>query len=104
MKRDTVGKISTDLLNDETPLDHSAFEQMQESLSDYEKNLVEAVESGKKTFFGDFYIVVETKKEPKMQNVIRNYFFSRQTCPTPIYDEAVYRYNAKDEAIEFLWV
>ena len=39
-----------------------------------------------------------------MKNVIRNYFIHRKTCPTPTYDNVVYRYNFKDEFIELLWV
>ncbi len=103
-KRDTVGKISSDLLMNSDYLDHSPEEQMREQLEDYEKNVLEAIEIGKKQYDGDFYIVVETKKEPKMKNVIRNYFIARQTCPTPTYDNSVYKYHWKDEHLEFLWV
>jgi hypothetical protein len=55
-------------------------------------------------YYGDFYLVVETKKEPKMQNVLRNYFFHRSSCPTPTYDNTVYKYHKADDRIEFLWV
>lgn len=103
-KRDTVGKISSELLFNADYLDHSPEEQMREQLEDYEKNVLEAIETGKKLYDGDFYIVVETKKEPKMQNVIRNYFIARQTCPTPTYDNSVYKYHWRDEHLEFLWV
>ncbi len=103
-KRATVGKLSWDLLEHATPADHSAEEQMREQLNDYERNVFEAVENGKKQFDYDFYIVVETKKEPKMKNVIRNYFFTRSTCPTPTYDNSVYKYHRSSEQLEFLWV
>ncbi len=103
-KRDTVGKISWDLLANASFLDHSADEQMREQLDDYEINIHEAIERGKKEFPHDFYIVVETKKEPKMKNVIRNYFIIRSTCPTPQYDNSVYHYHRIDEKLEFLWV
>lgn len=103
-KRDTVGKISWDLLANASFLDHSADEQMREQLDDYEDNVQEAIDRGKKEFQNDFYIVVETKKEPKMKNVIRNYFIIRSTCPTPQYDNTVYHYHRSTEQIEFLWV
>jgi len=104
MKRETVGKLSTELLQDAEYLTHSPHEQMQKQLEDYENNFYTCLELGKKKYDGDFYIVVETKKEPLMKNVIRNYFIHRKTCPTPTYDNVVYRYNFKDEFIELLWV
>lgn len=104
MKRDTVGKISWDLLAGASPLDHSSEEQMKEQLDTFESEMYQAIDRGKKTFSDGFYIVVETKKEPKMKNVIRNYFIIRQSCPTPQYDNAVYRYHPHSEQLEFLWV
>ncbi len=103
-RKETVGKISWDLLANSAPLDHSADEQMKEQLDAYESNVYEAIERGKKLFHYDFYIVVETKKEPKMKNVIRNYFMVRESCPTPQYDNVVYKYHRQAEQCEFLWV
>jgi hypothetical protein len=103
-RRETVGKISTDLLWGAQELDHSAEEQMREMLELWETNLLECIERGKKEFPHDFYIVVDTKKEPKMQNVLRNVFIPRSTCPTPTYDNSVYKYHRSDENLEFLWV
>lgn len=104
MKRDTVGKISWDLLANAAPINHSPEEQMQEQLEDYENNVYEAIERGIKEFPEDFYVVVETKKEPKMKNVLRNYFMIRKSCPTPQYDNVVYRYHRVSENCELLWV
>ena len=101
--RDTVGKLST-LILDKEPNDHSAHEQMQEQLADYEKNFWETVDKGKRIYAGDFYINIITKKERIMQNVIRNYFFTTSSCPTPTYDQAVHKFNFKNESIDFLWV
>jgi len=104
MSRETVGKISWDLLAKADILDHSADEQMREQLDTFEEEMYKAIDRGKQTFPDGFYIVVETKKEPKMKNVIRNYFIIRQSCPTPQYDNAVYRYHSISEQLEFLWV
>jgi hypothetical protein len=102
--RDTVGKISWDLLDKSSPADHSADEQMREQLEQWDNNIEDTVAAGKKIYPGDFYLVVETKKEPKMKNVIRNYFIHRRTCPTPQYDNSVYKYHILDDRVEFLWV
>jgi len=101
--RDTIGKISSDLLI--KPLETtSAIEQTNEQLGDYDKNINAAVDRGLKDYFGDFFLVVLTKKERLMQNVIRNYFFCRKTCPSPEYDQVVYHYHRTADEVEFLWV
>jgi|SoiMetStandDraft_2_1073263.scaffolds.fasta_scaffold00037_5 hypothetical protein len=103
MIRETVGKVSSDLIKKphETT---SPVEQMREQLGEYDKNIMECVERNKKDFPGDFYVVVLTKRERLMQNVLRNYFYGRVSCPTPDWDQAVYKYNRKDDGIIFMWV
>jgi hypothetical protein len=102
-KRDTVGKIAADLAL-RTPYSTDPIEIERELHKDYVKNIFECVQSSKKQFNGDFFVVVLTKKEPLMQNVLRHYYFSRHSCPTPDYDQTVYHYHLKEDDIEFLWV
>ena len=102
-KKKTVGEYSLEL-SGKDPGTHSAVDQMREQLEDYEKNIHECVESHKGAFEGDFYIVCLTKKERLMQNVMRGYFFARQSCPTPDYDQSVYKYIKEDDRLDFLWV
>lgn len=104
MKKETAGKIATDLMYKSDIPDHSVHEQMQEMLEGYEKNVIECIERGKKLFPQDFFIVAETKREKALKNIIRQYFIPRLSCPTPCYDNTVYKYHAKDEHLEFLWV
>lgn len=104
MTRETVGKLSSDLIVKSSDNKHSAHDQMEEQLKDYEKNVDDAIRQGVKLFDGDFYVVVLTKKERLMENVIRNYFFPRSTCPTPEWDQAVYRYLRGSGTVQFLWV
>lgn len=54
-------------------------------------------------FKGDFFIEALIKKEKLLENVIRNYFIPRKTCPTPHYDQTLYRYNSQNDEIEFIW-
>ncbi len=103
MTREKVGKVAHDLLL-KKPDALSPIEQMRESLTDYDKHLFEKVAEGKKLYSGDFYLTVLTKKERAMQNVLRNYFFHRHTCPTPEWDQTVYRYIRADDDVRFLWV
>lgn len=102
-KRDTVGAISSKLLL-EQPASQDPIELQREMQEDYIKNLCECVEKHKNSLFGNFFIIVITKNERLMPNVFRNYFTARQTCPSPDYDQTVFRYNRQAEQIEFIWV
>ncbi len=105
MTKETVGKISSDLIIDQVDDTHSAHEQMQEQLTDWDRELETCVKSCLNAYpIGDFYVVVITKKEKLMQNVLRNYFYGRYSCPTPDWDQVVYKYHRADNRIEFLWV
>jgi len=103
-ERETAGKISADLMKNFKDNTHTPREQMQEQLAQYDEQLHICVNKHKIEFAGDFYVVVLTKKERLMKNVLRNYFIARRTCPTPEWDQAVYKYNRKPDHIEFLLV
>ena len=103
-RRETVGKVASDLMAKDIKVTHSAREQANSQLSEYEKNVEECLQIHKKKFPDDFYIVVDTKKEKLMPNVIRNYFYGRLSCPTPNYDQVVYKYTQKDNQLKLIWV
>lgn len=103
MTRETVGSLSRSLMLKE-PDTRDPIELEREMHKDYEKNILLCIEDGKKYYKNFFYIIVITKKERLMPNVLRNYFFHRSSCPTPDYDQALYRYTIHDDKIEFLWV
>lgn len=99
----TVGKIATDLAAQDTHA-QSPIELERAMHKDYEENVQQCIERGKKEHPGDFYIVVITKKERLLQNVLRHYYLHRATCPTPEYDQTVYKYFREHDAHQFLWV
>ena len=103
MKKKTVGQVAVDLMA-KPENQHTVTDQMRENLTDYDKNIWECVLTNKKQYIGDFYIVVECKKERLLENVLRNFFFARSTAPTPTWDQAVYKYHKVDDFLEFLWV
>lgn len=103
MTKETVGSISSQLMQKQ-PETTSPIDQMREQLSDWDKNIWECIDRSKKDFIGDFYIIVITKNERLMKNVFRNFFYARLSCPTPDYDQTVYKYHRHDDEIEFLWV
>ena len=102
IKKDTVGSISSSLLQkDQETRDPIALQR--EMQQKYLDSLIECAQRCKKNFPGDFFIVVITKNERLMKNVFRNYFFGRQSCPTPDYDQSVFKYSAADDNISFIW-
>jgi len=103
MNRDTVGKISSTLIQKE-PETRDPIEIEHEIHKAYEEEILKCIDNNKRDIFGDFYVIVITKKEALMQNVLRHYYFARLTCPTPDYDQTVYKYHRISEKIEFLWV
>lgn len=102
MKKETVGKVASDLMQ-KAPESRNPMEIQREMQKEYIDELIKCVNDHKSKYHGNFFIVVITKNEKLMPNVFRNYFFARQTCPTPDYDQSVFRYVRADEAIDYIW-
>lgn len=103
MSSKTVGQASIEAL-EKTPETLSPIDIQREVHKKFNDELLMCIERGKKEITGDFFVVVLTKKEKLMQNVLRNYFGFRRSCPTPDWDQTVFHYHAEGEHIEFLWV
>jgi hypothetical protein len=107
-KRDTVGKLSLDLLQKEAEqtdaIELGRAMRAGATGSEIEDMIIDCVEDGQKKYSTNFYVVILQKKERLMQNVVRNYILHRLSCPTPNYDQTVYLYNKNDDMLEFIWV
>lgn len=103
MTKKTVGQAAVDLTRKD-PITRDPIAIEREAHKEYEKNVMMCLENSKNKYRGDFYIVVLTKKEKKLQNVIRNIYFSRGSCPTPHYDQTVYKYARENDQLQFCWV
>ncbi len=118
MKRETVGKISTDLLEKEKDIYDPR--EIQEAvhknyINDLEWSVLHAQKkasckeecpkkcSDRISLDGDIFIEVITKKERLMKNVLRNYFIAKKSCPTPTWDQSVFHYKKSSETIEYVW-
>jgi len=73
------------------------------SAQSWEAQIIECLERGKREYPADFYLVVLLRKERVLDNVLRQMFFPRKSCPTPNYDQTVFRYHRGSDALEFLW-
>lgn len=99
----TVGKISSELLK-KSPESRDPIEIQREVQKTYMKDLLECIDINKSKYINDdFFIVVITKNEKLMPNVFRNFFFARKTCPTPDYDQTVFKYHKQTQIIEYIW-
>ena len=73
------------------------------SKKSYIEKVQDCVKEGCKEREGDFYIVCLIKKERHLQNIIRPYIFHRKSCPSPDFDQTVYKFHRKDFKLEYLW-
>ncbi len=70
----------------------------------FEEEVAICVERGRSTYEKDFYVVVLLKKERLLHNVVRQLFFHRESCPTPEFDQILYKYHKERDELEFIWV
>jgi len=100
--KETVGKIAVDLMS-KPQEELSPIELEREMQSDYMKHLLDCIDVHYDIFPGDFFVQVITKNEKLLPNVFRNYFAARRSCPTPDYDQSVYKYNRQKGTVEYIW-
>ena len=71
----------------------------------FEEELWTCVERGKQLYPNSpFYIVVMFRRERLMDNVVRQMFLPRRSCPSPQTDQSVWRYLPGIDELEFMWV
>ena len=102
MKRKTVGAHSLEL-SQKKPESTDPIELERAMQEDYLDNLLETIDKAVVNWKHDFFVVVLTKNEKLMPNVFRNYFSARQSCPTPEYDQTVFKYMHEAGTLEYIW-
>lgn len=127
VKKDTVGKVARDLQM-KIPDTLDPVEIQRAAQKDYIDNLIWTIQHMQKKvdcshlvkkdapgtshhqecatrepWMGDHYVVITCKKEKLLDNVLRNLFHGQTSCPTPTYDQSVYKYHAAEEKLEYLW-
>lgn len=107
-EKKTAGKIVYDILTSEPELIKDPIAETRdirhEMEKDYLTKLEGTIQEGTKKYDGDFFVIVEAKREKLMPNVIRNFIFHRHSCPTPHYGQTVYKYHRQHDEVEFLWI
>lgn len=120
MSIETFGKKYSELVKDTTVITNS-IELQRQSEKEHLDNIIWAIKHALKSIDcsmikghdkcksrsaieGDFYIVVLIKKEPMLSDVFRQYFMVAGCCPTPTYDQMVYKFNSQLQDLELIWV
>ncbi len=103
VKKKKIGELSLEL--SQKALDsRDPIELQRELMREYCDEVIKCALHGRAYYTKPYYVVVITKKERLMQNVLRSYYFHRSTCPTPDYDQAVYQFDPKGESFQEIWV
>lgn len=104
MKIKTVGEYAQELKQKQP--DTIDTVELQREIDQKEKTLEEiwkCVEEHEKLWNFPFYVVVLQKHEKALQNVVRRYFLARRSCPSPTYDQTVFRFEPKTGQLEWIW-
>jgi hypothetical protein len=101
-RRKKVGEVALEYMK--KPVEPvSAAEYQKANEKGYVDSLVQCIQDNRKKYPGDFFIVVISKNEKLLYNVIRCYFLDRSTCPTPDYDQTVFLFRSSEEDVEHVW-
>ncbi len=74
-------------------------------LTEWDQNVLEVVQKTRAIEpTRHFYVCVTTKREYLAPNTIRNYFESKYACPTPQFEQVVYKIHTGGTNISLLWV
>lgn len=100
--KETLGQLVTNIEHSAPEAVHLEDSQVSRA-KEFIDNVLLCVENGKKLFDGDFYCVTTYKNEHTMKRVFRHIHFPTKDCPTPTWDQTVYKYHRKDDHLEFIW-
>jgi hypothetical protein len=91
------------------PTETATMHDVDDARSGWEKEILKNInETVEKTLIDphfnnkDFYILVLFKVERLGQSP-RSWTFARQSCPTPTYNQNVWKYNRVSGTLDFLW-
>lgn len=102
MKKETIGKIATDLASKGHD-SNNVIDVQRELQKDYMANVWECINTNLSKLKGDFYIQVVTKREKLLENVFRNYFMAHQWCPSPDYNQSMFKFHRSNSTLQYLW-
>jgi len=104
-KKKTVGAEVYEQLSKYQPGGQADVREIQEVMQeDYFNRIDQEVKKSLHRLDGDFYVVMITIHTKIFGKAIRQRPVCRQSCPSPQFDEAVFKYHRGTDSLEFLWV
>lgn len=110
MKGARVGQAVYDILKG--PAETTTVEEILDEYSTkFCKELEDTINSNEKKFANNFYVFVLSNKEMWAENVVRNWFIARATCPDalemvaqyPNHCKILYEVNKKTDEVTLKW-
>jgi hypothetical protein len=106
----TAGQQIVDRITTERTREMVAIEEIgaaMENNDSFTTKMQGYIAQGRAAYHHDFYITLEAKIEGTLANVgvpnIRIYPLIKRACPTPFYDQSVWKYHYTEDRLEFLW-
>lgn len=102
-KKKTYGQLVVDNWN--TPVEDDVIEYRRAMEPEIWNNVVSTAEKASQHSLyrnKDFYVVLLTKVE-RIGHAVRTFCLARQSCPTPTYKQAVWKYKHNSGTLEYLW-
>lgn len=124
LKEKTAGKELTEHLSKVTTLDSFTPAELADEMlaKDFDRHMTNWIREGSNVFTGDFFVVLNLKRERSLSTYFCNKECGndecpgcqmiqpihtipevRQTCPDPFYDQSVWHYHRNEERLEYLW-
>lgn len=101
----TYGQLIFDHWESGITLDDDVIEYRRDMEPEIIANINQTIEKAKNSpqyINKNFYIVL-LKRVERIGQGIRTFVFARQSCPTPIYKQSVWKYDRSKNDKEFLW-
>jgi hypothetical protein len=105
MNKKTAGQIIQEVSSSNT-LDDAHQEYRKVMFRDFEEKIHECAINAKDQDLyknKDFYVVVLFKVDRLLHNSVTPYFFARRSCPTPVYNQIVFKYHTNSGQLQYLW-
>jgi len=90
-------------LNEDLEPHIDPIELARNMMKDWPSLREKAIKEGLAKMNGDFYIVMITKEEQLYTEVKSVFFITAQACPSPTYDQTVYKYHRAESKLEWAW-
>lgn len=104
-KKETLGQVVNKLLEKQDNYPMTVTEIIEESKVQYWQEAEKQLAVGKKRFNKSFYIEMCQKYEKLFGGIVKPRWLgiTRESCPTPMFEQSCFFYNKVDDYLEYMW-